>query len=505
VIPRIWRTSSLSTSSTSISSSPGKIELTAPSKFQISTQNTTASSQSLFGEIVNFSTASKRRSGFASPATIPPFDFTSFITDYQTSWPHQSPPQLASAPPLSQNSFQQDFELFGPAQATQLTAPQHSRAQATSITAPNQQTSFTNHRHLSLNSQYQSAGHPSTSYINRSNSNPPAQKPHLFASDAASSTTLHQHQRTRPPVPPFHSHSTGTLHSQINNNHNNNHNSQHRIHSTSRSTPQGEYHLSDSATRPSLNEYSLDMNLFDEITLPTQGDMLDSSSTMYSDSSLDFVSSWTAINGSGTAQTTSNTGTVSPKDIMNDSIAISAPSSTAFPNLSTPGSGYLESPYLGNSSLDTSPMNADGALDADLDFSGYTSLFPDANDQFNKANVHANTSFTSVSSAYNGTSPMVRQKSSPGRPSSSTHGRQHSVTSGVRPSKQNKPLPDIVLDPNRDTKEDLKRKKNTAAARKSRQRKLESAEALQTENERLNEEISRLKQIVYSLGGSPDL
>jgi Basic region leucine zipper len=246
------------------------------------------------------------------------------------------------------------------------------------------------------------------------------------------------------------------------------------------------------------------MNLFDDITLPTTGDTLDLSSTMYSDSSLDFVSSWTAINGSGTAQTISNTGTVSPKDIMNDSIAMSAPSSTAFPNLSTPGSGYLESPYLGNSSLDTSPMNADGALDADLDFSGYTSLFPDANNQFTKLDVHANTSFTS-SSGYNAASPMVRQKSSPGRPSSSAHGRQHSVTSGVRPSKPNKPLPDIVLDPNRDTKEDLKRKKNTAAARKSRQRKLESAEALQTENERLNEEITRLKQIVYSLGGSPDL
>jgi Basic region leucine zipper len=246
------------------------------------------------------------------------------------------------------------------------------------------------------------------------------------------------------------------------------------------------------------------MNLFDDINLSTTSEVLDSSSTMFPDSNLDFASSWTAINGSGLAQTTSNTGTVSPKDIMNESIAMSAPSSTVFPNLSTPGSGYLESPYLGNSSLDTSPMNGDGALDADLDFSGYTSLFPDANDQFNKLNVHANTSFTSVSSGYNAASPMVRQKSSPGRPPTS-HGRQHSTASGVRPSKQNKPLPDIVLDPNRDTKEDLKRKKNTAAARKSRQRKLETTEALQSENEKLNEEIERLKQIVYSLGGSPDL
>ena len=247
------------------------------------------------------------------------------------------------------------------------------------------------------------------------------------------------------------------------------------------------------------------MNVFDDITLPTTNDALESSSTMFSDSDLDFASSWTAINVSETPQTTSNAGTVSPKDVMNDSISMSAPSSAAFPNLSTPGSGYMESPYLGNSSLDTSPMIADGALDAELDFNGYSSLFPDSNDQFNKLNLHADTSFTSATSGYNAASPMVRQKSSPGHPTSSTHTRQHSTTSGVRPSKQNKPLPDIVLDPNRDSKEDLKRKKNTAAARKSRQRKLESAEALHTENERLHEEVERLKQIVYSLGGSPDL
>lgn len=448
---------------------------------------------------MNFSSASKRRSGSASPATISPFDFTSFTTDYQATWPHQSPPQLASATPSSQNSFQQDFELFGPAPATQRTPPQHSRAQAISSTAPNQQTLFLNHRHLSLNSQYQSAGPTSTSFINRSNSNPSAKKPHLYASNAASSPALHQQQRTRPPVPPFHSHSTGTFHSPKNQT-----GSQHRVHSTS-SIPQGELRSSDSASGPSLNESSPDMNLFDDINLPTTGDALDSSNTMFPDTTLDFSSSWTAINGSGTAQTSSNTGTVSPKDLMNDSIAMSAPSSTAFPNLSTPGSGYLESPYLGNSSLDTSPMNGDGALDNDLDFSSYTSLFPDANDQFNKHTMHTNTSFTSASSGYNAASPMVRQKSSPGRPPSSAHGRQHSTTSGVRPSKHNKPLPDIVLNPNVDTKEDLKRKKNTAAARKSRQRKMETAEALTTENERLHEEVERLKQIVYSLGGSPDL
>ena len=446
---------------------------------------------------MNFGCVFQRRSSSALRATISQFDFTSFITDHQASWPHQSPPQLASATPPSQNSFQQDFELFGPVPATQPTPPQHSRAQATSSTAPNQQTRFLDHRHLSVNSQFQStAGPTSTSFINRSNSNPSAKKPHLFASNAAS-PTLQQHPRIRPPVPPFHSHSTGKLHSP-----NIQTGLQRRVQSTS-SIPQGDFYPTDSESEQSLNVHSLDMNLFDDLSLSTAGDPLDS--TMFPDSNLDFASSWTAINGSGAAQASTNIGTISPKDIMNDAIIMSAPSSTAFPNLSTPGSGYLESPYLGNSSLDTSPMNGDGALDADLDFGGYSSLFPDANDHFTKPNVNANTSFTSASSGYNAASPMVRQKSSPGHPSSSSRGRKHSTASGVRPSKQHKPLPDIVLDPNKDSKEDLKRKKNTAAARKSRQRKLETAETLQTENERLNEEIERLKQIVYSLGGSPDI
>jgi Basic region leucine zipper len=444
---------------------------------------------------VNNSSASKRRSSSTSPATIFPFDYTSFNTDYQATWPHQSPSQFASASPVSQNSFHQDFELFGPAPAIQPTPLRPSRAPATSTTAPNQ-TPFSNHRHLSLSSQYQSVGPTSTSIINRSNSNPSVQKPQLFASNAVSSPRLQQQSRTRPPVPPFHSKSTGTVHSQINQS-----GLPRQTHSTS-SIPQGEFYPFASASGQSLIASSpTDMNLFDDISLPTGGEGLDSSN-LFSDN-MDYSSSWTAINTTGAGQTSSNTGTVSPKDIMNDSIAMSAPSSTAFPNLSTPGSGYLESPYLGNSSLDTSPMNGDGALDADLDFSGYSSLFPDANDQYNKP-AHANTSFTSASSGYNAASPMVRQKSSPGRPPSSAHGRKHSTTSGVKPSKLNKPLPDIVLDPH-DTKEDMKRKKNTAAARKSRQRKMETADALHADNERLREDNERLKQLVYSLGGSPAL
>ena len=110
------------------------------------------------------------------------------------------------------------------------------------------------------------------------------------------------------------------------------------------------------------------------------------------------------------------------------------------------------------------------------------------------------TSFTGTESAsMSSASPMVRQKSSPGRPgtSSSTHGhaRKHSAVAGVKPSKSRKPLDPIVVS-EVDSREDAKRKKNTAAARKSRQKRQETQEALEAE-------VQRLRMLVESLGGDP--
>ena len=438
---------------------------------------------------MNSSSASQRRSSSALPATILPFDSTSFITDHPRKWLPQSPSHLAPATPSSKNSFQQDFELFAPVPSTnQSTAHWASRAPATSSTAPNIQT--TAHRQSSLNAPYQSAGPSSTSLTQRSYSNPLAQKQLFQASPNP------QQPKSRPPVPPFYSHSTGSIHLQTQQT-----GSQFRTQIPLNTS--GRYSISPLAFKRTLTPPSSDMNLFDDPSFVGHQDSFDTPAEMFSDHP-DFASSWSAINGSGAAAlAATNTGTVSPKDIMNDSIAMSAPSSTAFPPLSTPGSGFLESPYPGTSSLDTSPMNADGSLDADLDFNSYPSLFPDSSNVQYKQNIRVNTSFNSASSGYQASSPAARQAISPGRPS--THARKHSTTSGVRPAKHNKPLPEIVCDPSKDTKEDLKRKKNTAAARKSRLRKLETSDAKDTRIEKLEEENERLIQLVYSLGGSPEL
>ena len=200
-----------------------------------------------------------------------------------------------------------------------------------------------------------------------------------------------------------------------------------------------------------------------------------------------------------------NNGTISPHELMReDSFVMSNPPSTAFPNLSTPGSGYLESPDLASSGLNTSPMD-DALLDGTLNFSELDSmppLFPqNSYDQFSHmsaGHMTANSSFTSVNSRPStGSSPMVRQKSSPGRPPTTFHARKHSESAGINKAKvRSKHLPEIAVN-SEDDKETAKRKKNTAAARKSRQRKMEITEAMDAE-------IQRLRAIIYRLGGNPD-
>ena len=436
---------------------------------------------------MNKGLAASRSSHFASQATIPPFDFTSFTTDHQQTWLSQPPSSAPASATHVQHNFNQDFSLFGAAQEIPTRHPQHSRARATSSIAPNFNLIQQPRPHIAHNSgstqvqKLQSNGHTSTSYNNRSNSSPTLRNQHQ------------QHQRPRPPIPLFTQGSeqvaspqsqTPLLH--------------HQIHSTS-SIPQGEYSIFNSPSAQSLNK-TVPANMsttFDHMYL-SGDDSFDPVDSMlgfgYSDQA------FTAINGSTSSQSPVTPQTVSPQELLNHTMAMSAPSSTAFPPLSTPGSTYFESPFMESSSLDTSPM-VDGALDSTLDFKDFTMpLFPqDGSDMF--VNTHASfasagTASTNVSTS----SPMIHQKSSPGRPSTSNsvrgHARKHSSVSGISKPKARRELEPIKIT-EEDSKEDAKRKKNTAAARKSRQKRQETMESYEAE-------LQRLRGMLINLGHDPD-
>ncbi|KAL9108171.1 MAG: hypothetical protein Q9227_007025 [Pyrenula ochraceoflavens] len=269
--------------------------------------------------------------------------------------------------------------------------------------------------------------------------------------------------------------------------------------------PEGELSRSDSPDSSSSNSDSVDMEVFDQITLPTGEETLFSTA----DDTMIFpdnypTPSWTTVNNSSTRPDSSDstTDTVSPHELFRD-FTTSAPSSTAFPELSTPGSAF-ESPFYQSSGLNTSPLE-EGALDADLNPADWSAnpLFPDAAMESFASNVPiAEPASVETSFASTADSPMVRQKSSPGRPPTytATPGRKHSDVAGIKAVKsRNKPLPDIVIDQN-DDKETAKRKKNTAAARKSRERKLCHTQTLQATITELEEENARLKNILASNG-----
>ena len=220
---------------------------------------------------------------------------------------------------------------------------------------------------------------------------------------------------------------------------------------------------------------------FDNLYL-TGGDMFtqhgDSMTGIDNFPSVDF----TAINSSPAIH---NSATVSPQELFN--------------SFSTPESGYLESPAMASSVYNTTPLEDGGFLDDTLDYSSMDiPLFPqDSTDQFTDVpmqRAHSQT-FSQGASA----SPMVRERSGPSpvsRPGTA-HSRKPSLVAGVaKTSKSRKPLPEIVIKED-DAKEIAKRKKNTAAARKSRANRASQMEFLEAE-------VARLRGICQNMGVDPD-
>lgn len=315
---------------------------------------------------------------------------------------------------------------------------------------------------------------------------PTGQQQPFYANSAPSSTTvLHrQSPRSRPPVP-FFSNSTGNI--------------PHRNPSTmdlsdsfeGTSSPE-DSSASEPELIPTLSDVPSD-NMYDynnnnDFTLAP--DMTDN---LFDGSFFDIR--FEPINDSAPPQTP-NLQTVSPKDLMVDSM--SAPPSSAFTNLTTPGTSAYDSPYMANST-ETSPLFPDESFHEDSN--KWPSLFDPIGEE---------TDNTCPVSHFAGASPspphaapkMSRTGSSPGQSSSRSshhHGRHPSFTSGVGAKRRDRPLPAITVEDPSDTVA-VKRARNTMAARKSRENREKRTEQLIGEVARLKEDVSYWKNIAIGMG-----
>ncbi|KAH6719301.1 hypothetical protein DL95DRAFT_326362 [Leptodontidium sp. 2 PMI_412] len=295
----------------------------------------------------------------------------------------------------------------------------------------------------------QSTGHSITTsaLTNRFN---PAQSPQQFyASSAPSSTTAlqQQHRQTRPQVPLF-SQSTGSI----------------------PKTP---------------NMVMQDMDLFDDFTAFEGGASTTQNSfpSAYSSPAVPTIYD-PHMNLSSSSST--NMGTVSPQDLLRDPFP-SAPNSTAFTNLTSPDSQYHPSPEFAD--YDVSPFIGDNQdLDQALSGDPWYPLFPQDN-QVEKQNSQVDQSPLLPEEELEVSEHLRRRRS--GTATSPPAG-------GVR--KRDKPLPPIVVEDPNDTVA-MKRARNTLAARKSRQRKMQRFEELEDEIAKLKEERDHWKSLALRRNG----
>ena len=223
------------------------------------------------------------------------------------------------------------------------------------------------------------------------------------------------------------------------------------------------------------------------------------------DDALDFsnVSSFESVNEHpASVQTTPQT--VSPRDVLLD--YPSAPPSTTFTNLTTPGTSTFESPWVANST-ETSPLFSEDELDEGA--KAWPSLFEPLDEHPQAAAMKhsmSNNSSSGIGSHFE-TSPatkltspaprMARKDSSPGQ--AGTKPGHHSSFSGVSSKKRDKPLPAITVEDPSDVVA-VKRARNTMAARKSRQKRLERTEQLESEVATLTEEVEHWKRVALGRG-----
>lgn len=240
-----------------------------------------------------------------------------------------------------------------------------------------------------------------------------------------------------------------------------------------------------------LSSSSASLTSSSEINVAYDGTFADLGSadgTMFDDNfdftQFDAAGGFTAINDGGVASGV----TVSPSDVFNTD---SVPPSTSFTNLTTPGSTFLETP---DEDYQTSPLFSD-TLDARDNDKQWFTLFPE--EPASAAPMMART--TSSSSAtqimvHPGGEAQRKRSSTTASPMPFSPAVKHSSVAGVNPTrKRDKPLPPIMVDENDSVA--LKRARNTAAARKSRAKKVEEREILEAEIADLKAQVEHWKSM----------
>jgi len=196
------------------------------------------------------------------------------------------------------------------------------------------------------------------------------------------------------------------------------------------------------------------------------------------------------------SSSSTNMGTVSPQDLLVRDPFASAPNSTAFTNLTSP-STYNESPeYTDN--FDVSPFVGNNSdLDQALAGDPWYPLFPQDDkvdsQQVDQSPLVADEELE-VSESFRSTS-MSRKRSGSG-----TSPTSHSSVAGVNSRKRDKPLPPIIVEDPNDTVA-MKRARNTLAARKSRQRKMQRFDELEDKIAKLEAERDHWKDIALRRNG----
>ncbi|CAK4032344.1 hypothetical protein DOTSEDRAFT_30380 [Lecanosticta acicola] len=367
-----------------------------------------------------------------------------------TAFTQQTWPSPSAAPPRQtpQPVFTQDFDLFQP------TAPQPAPSRRAPSLDPTLPPSFN-----TANTAAFQANH------------------NLNSAQTNEIDTRLNRPTTRPPVPLFHSNSTGNLGNQ-----------QYQQPNTDiTSFAMGGGGNSHPLFSPASSSLTMpaDINVayngtFGDLSSAGDADLFNFNGS-YDFQLMDSADSFTAPND-GSA----NAGTISPKDLLNDSL----PPSTSFTNLTTPGSTVLETP----DDYQTSPLFNDSMV---AEQAGWYSLFPEDSNDAPAAPLMKRSSSSQIIVHPGGESNHRKRSSTAASPTFSPVVK-HSQVAGVGARKRDKPLPPIVVDEADPIA--LKRARNTAAARKSRAKKVAERDDLETTIADLQAQVDFWKTKAHEFG-----